>query len=312
MDKLEQIVRILPKNISRLIFKSDVDISRLSEIRLRCHMPFIIRYGRKDMFITSEGRICTHPENAYRVSPEDIKETFVLLSDYSVYAFEEEMKCGYITIAGGHRVGLAGRAVVSDGRIKNLRYISFINIRVAHELIGCAEQIMDYIVQDSNICNTLIVSGPGGGKTTMLRDIIRLASSGYRSLRGRNVGVVDERSEICACYHGIPQNNVGIRTDVVDSCPKAEGMMMLVRAMSPEIIAVDEIGTDSDMRAVLYSMTCGCSVIATIHGSGIDDINKRFHMKESFERIIVINVSGSEKRTVVIYDGERNVIGSVC
>lgn len=311
MDKLEEILRILGKNIRRIITNADIDITKLSEIRLRSFMPLIIRYDGSDRFITPEGKLDMHEKYAYRVSSEDIKETFVFLSDYSVYAFEEEMKCGYITIAGGHRVGIAGKAVISDGRIKNMRYISFINIRVAHECIGCAEHIMDYISPYGNALNTLIVSAPGVGKTTLLRDIIRQLSSGSKNYPGKNVGVVDERSEICACYHGIPQNDVGIRTDVIDACPKAEGIMMLVRSMSPEIIAVDEIGTDRDMKAVLYSMTCGCKVIATIHGSGIEDAGKDFYLENAFDRIIVLKMNKTNKRTAVIYDKERSVIGNV-
>lgn len=311
MDKLEEILRILGKNIRRIITNADIDITKLSEIRLRSFMPLIIRYDGRDLFITPEGKLDMHEKYAYRVSSEDIKETFVFLSDYSVYAFEEEMKCGYITIAGGHRVGIAGKAVISDGRIKNMRYISFINIRVAHECIGCAEHIMNYISPYGNALNTLIVSAPGVGKTTLLRDIIRQLSSGSKNFPGKNVGVVDERSEICACYHGIPQNDVGIRTDVIDACPKAEGIMMLVRSMSPEIIAVDEIGTDRDMKAVLYSMTCGCKVIATIHGSGIEDAGKNFYLENAFDRIIVLKMNKTNKRTAVIYDKERSVIGNV-
>ena len=310
MDKLEEILRILGKNIRRIITNADIDITKLSEIRLRSFMPLIIRYDGRDLFITPGGKLDMHEKYAYRVSSEDIKETFVFLSDYSVYAFEEEMKCGYITIAGGHRVGIAGKAVISDGRIKNMRYISFINIRVAHECIGCAEHIMDYISPYGNVLNTLIVSAPGVGNTTLLRDIIRQLSSGSKNYPGKNVGVVDERSEICACYHGIPQNNVGIRTDVIDACPKAEGIMMLVRSMSPEIIAVDEIGTDRDMKAVLYSMTCGCKVIATIHGSGIEDTGKDFYLENAFDRIIVLKMNKTNKRTAVIYDKERLTIKS--
>ena len=169
MDKLEEILRILGKNIRRIITNADIDITKLSEIRLRSFMPLIIRYDGRYLFITPGGKLDMHEKYAYRVSSEDIKETFVFLSDYSVYAFEEEMKCGYITIAGGHRVGIAGKAVISDGRIKNMRYISFINIRVAHECIGCAEHIMDYISPYGNVLNTLIVSAPGVGKTTLLR-----------------------------------------------------------------------------------------------------------------------------------------------
>ncbi len=285
MDKLEEILRILGKNIRRIITNADIDITKLSEIRLRSFMPLIIRYDGRDLFITPEGKLDMHEKYAYRVSSEDIKETFVFLSDYSVYAFEEEMKCGYITIAGGHRVGIAGKAVI--------------------------EHIMDYISPYGNVLNTLIVSAPGVGKTTLLRDIIRQLSSGSKNYPGKNVGVVDERSEICACYHGIPQNNIGIRTDVIDACPKAEGIMMLVRSMSPEIIAVDEIGTDRDMKAVLYSMTCGCKVIATIHGSGIEDTGKDFYLENAFDRIIVLKMNKTNKRTAVIYDKERSVIGNV-
>ena len=151
-------------------------------------------------------------------------------SNYSLYAYEYEMRQGFITIEGGHRVGMTGQAIIEDGKVKNLRYISSINLRMSHEIKGCADQVFSYIVSGGKMCHTLIVSPPRCGKTTLLRDMIRQISDGNRWIGGMSVGVVDERSEIGGCYMGVAQNQLGDRTDILDCCPKAEGMMMLIRS----------------------------------------------------------------------------------
>ena len=134
-----------------------------------------------------------------------------------------------MTVCGGHRVGVAGQVVLEHGRVRNVKHISFINIRVSHQIKGCATCLLPYVIKDGRLLHTLIISPPGCGKTTILRDLVRLISDGNSYCRGMNVGVVDERSELAACYMGIPQNDVGLRTDILDGCPKAEGMLMLLR-----------------------------------------------------------------------------------
>lgn len=131
------------------------------------------------------------------------------------------------------------------------------------------------MVNKGNVCHTLIISPPMCGKTTLLRDLIRQVSDGNTYLPGMSVGVVDERSEIAGSYQGIPQNDLGIRTDILDCCPKAEGMMMLIRSMSPEVVAVDELGDYEDIHAIESVIHCGCKLFATVHGSSIEDIKRK-------------------------------------
>lgn len=177
----------------------------------------MVIYKNTEYGIDSCGRLLKKgAENqAVIVTPEDIKETMALVSNYSLYAYEDEIRQGYITIKGGHRVGIAGKTVLENERVKTIQYISFMNIRLSHQVKGCANQVLPYIINEGRLCHTLIISPPCCGKTTMLRDIIRQVSES-----GQSVGVVDERSEIAACYLGIPQNELGIRTDVLDGCPK--------------------------------------------------------------------------------------------
>ena len=229
------------------------------------------------------------------------------VSSYSMYAFEEEIRQGFITIQGGHRVGIAGKTVLEGDRIKSVKYISYMNLRLSHQIKGCASPILPYIIKNGRICHTLIISPPRCGKTTLLRDLIRQVSSGSSYMPGVPVGVVDERSEIGGSYQGIPQNDLGIRTDVLDCCPKAEGMMMLIRSMSPEVIAVDELGDYEDIHAIESVIHCGCKLFATVHGSSVEDIKRkplmqRLVREKIFERYIVLHYQDRAGRIKAIFD----------
>ncbi len=312
LDKREEILKIFSINLRKIIAELVIDFELLQEIRLRVNGPLMLVYNNKEYFVSRDHRIITDKTGAYIVSLNEVRETMEYISNYSLYAFEDEIRQGFITIQGGHRVGIAGKTIIEAERIKNIKHISFINIRLSHQVKGCGDKVMPYIINQNTIFHTLIISPPRCGKTTLLRDVIRQLSNGVSTIHGLNVGVVDERSEIGACYMGIPQNELGIRTDILDCCPKVEGMMMLIRSMSPSIIAVDEVGSRDDIEAIEYVMNCGCKLIATVHGSSIDDIkNKpilgRMVREKIFERYIILNNKGRVGNLEEIYD-ERGTL----
>ena len=313
MDKRDEILKIFSLNLRKVIGNVDFDYELLQEIRLRVNSPLIVIYNNTEFFISRDYELTSTRNNAYIVTQNEVRETMEYISNYSLYAFEDEIRQGFITIQGGHRVGIAGKTILEADRIKNIKHISFINIRLSHQIKGCGNKVMPYIVQDDSIYHTLIISPPRCGKTTLLRDLIRQLSNGLSTIPGMTVGVVDERSEIGACYMGVPQNELGIRTDILDCCPKVAGMMMLVRSMSPSIIAVDEVGSREDIEAIEYVINCGCKLIATVHGSTIDDIkNKpilgRLVRVKIFERYIILNNQGTVGNLEEIYDERGTVL----
>lgn len=291
------ICRLLSQNIKGLLEQSNINYEKLIELRLRINEPLILMFSYGEYFVCEYGGMTQDRKRAYRVTGTDIRATIDYVSDYSLYAYEDEVKQGFITVRGGHRVGLAGQVVLDNGRVKNVKHISFINIRASHQIKGCAEHVLPYLIRDGRVLHTLIISPPGQGKTTLLRDIVRCISDGNSYSRGMNVGVVDERSEIGACYMGVPQNDVGLRTDILDGCPKAEGMLMMLRSMNPKVIAVDEIGSREDIDAISYVINCGCAILATIHGDSVDDIRTRPALRKLieervFDRYIVLGSNG--------------------
>lgn len=277
----ELILNILPVGFRE--YMNAVNIEGLEEIRLRANKNVILDFGKK------KGEFVTD----YIVSSGQIMESLEYISTFSLYAYEDDIRQGFITIKGGHRVGLAGKVVLEDGKIKTISNISSINIRVSHQILGCADRIIDYLKSGNSIYNTLIISSPGVGKTTLLRDILRLISDELKL----KVSIVDERSEIASCYKGIPGNDVGIRTDIYDCCPKVEGIMLMIRAMSPQVLAVDEVGSDEDLEALTRAVHAGIKLIATVHGQGVYDLDNRMKI---FDRYICIeNVID---RVINIYD----------
>lgn len=285
------ILDILPELIKKeVVSKSNSD--KIQEIRIKSNKPLIL--------IANGGEIKTN----YICKAEDIRSIVQRISSYSIYAFEEEIRQGYITIQGGHRVGICGTCVLEGKNLKTIKNISSLNIRVAKDVQGCGNSVLPYITKENYILNTIIISPPRCGKTTLLRDLARDISDGSLryGLDGKSVTIIDERSEIAACYRGIPQMEVGVRTDVLDNCPKSQGIIMAIRSMGPQVIICDEIGTYKDMESIVAALNSGVNVITTIHGFSEEDLYKRPVFKEIIENNVF-------KRAIIL--SNRKGVGTV-
>ena len=290
--KAEAVWRALPRKVREKL--EDDWEEKTQEIRLRCGQSVALRENGKLRFLEEV------------ISRADLRETVSLLSAYSLYAFEEELRQGYLTVEGGHRVGFCGKAVMENGEIRTLKQINALNIRIAKERKGWGEGFLPDLMEGGRLCHTLLVSPPGCGKTTLLRDLVRCLSE-----QGMAVAVADERGEIAPLRDGIPQMDVGRCTDVLEGCPKALGMVLLLRSMAPEIIAVDELGRQEDMEAVYEVLHCGVKIIATAHGYDFDDITKRLEPLVSdgvFERYLFLSSRKGTGTLEAILDGQGNII----
>ena len=243
---LYDIFNFFSRNISRILKETitEEELEFLEEIRIRNHQNIILRFNRDERIID------------YTPNSNDILQTLQNICDNSIYSYQKEICEGYITIKGGHRIGITGNCVIENNKVINIRYISSLNFRVAKQIIGCSDNLLHHIInkENENVFNTLIVSLPGAGKTTLLRDIVRNISNGNEQINALTVGVVDERGEISAMYKGEPQNDVGLRTDVLSNIPKAIGMKMLIRSMAPQVLVADEIGNNDDIAAIREAM----------------------------------------------------------
>lgn len=303
----DEIIQLFPQGIRNILGNTKLDYNQIYEIRLRVNAPLILIYKGDEFFLTSNGEMTNLTWEAYQVTAQDVKAVMESVSQYSLYAFEDEIRQGFITIQGGHRVGIAGKAILDGDKVKGMKYISYINVRLSHQIKECAAEILPYVIGEEGVRHTLIISPPRCGKTTMLRDLIRQISNGNKSFAGTTVGVVDERSEIGGSYLGIAQNDLGIRTDILDCCPKAEGMMMLIRSMSPSVVAVDELGDYEDIHAIESVIHCGCKLLATVHGSSIEDIKRkpllqRLVNEKIFERYIILQNQKKAGHVKSIFD----------
>lgn len=273
-----------------------VPFQEVEEIRLRVAQPLMVRTSDKDLFINRDGGV-TSPEKAYFVMKEDLVCALERMTHSSVYAAEEDLKQGFLTLPGGNRVGVTGETVLQRGQIQTLKHVSALNLRIAREIKGQGLKIMPLLLDENGMFHhTLLISPPRAGKTTLLRDLIRIISNGAPQieLKGQTVGVIDERGELAGMWQGVPTYNLGYRTDVLDGCPKASGMNMIIRSMAPQVIAMDELGHTDDVTALLDALRTGVRILSTAHASSLEEARGRptlAHLLEQrvFERLVVLS-----------------------
>lgn len=280
---MKQILEYMPGNIKEVLIPYSDSVG-ITEIRIRAGRNIMLRFGTKEI-------IC-----AGIASKEDILNILLNISKKSIYSIQNDINNGFLTIKGGHRIGLTGEVILERGSIKNIKNISSMNIRIARQINGAADRIINCIIQGNEMRNTLIVSPPGCGKTTILRDAIKQISSGNPKygFEGRSVGLVDERGEIASVYNGVPMLDVGTRTDIMSFCPKHIGISLLTRSMGPQVIATDEIGSVEDVEVIKNAMLSGVNLLFTMHGKNIEDIFANNEIKQMievgyFENIIILS-----------------------
>ncbi len=275
-SRIYNILNYLPIHIRELL-KPVFDTTDITEIRLRIGCPLVVGVGKENHTVSTMRGLTDNYAQGYMVSNEDVKHTFRNVCENSIYAHLDEIRQGFVTINGGHRVGFCGRGIMDGGKIENFRDISSINIRVAHQVKGFADFVMPHISDGKRIESTLVIAPPLMGKTTLLRDMTRQISN-----LGIKVGLVDERGEIAALYKGEAQNDIGIHTDVIENAPKQLATLMLLRTMSPQVIVTDEVATDEEVKALLYAFGTGVTLIASTHGESLDEVKRREVLKPLF------------------------------
>lgn len=285
----------------------------VTEVRLRLNQPLGVAVEEGYRFVLRTGALAASSKGAYMVTEKDLAILFQKLTQFSVYAFSEELGEGFLTLPGGHRVGICGKMIYQDNGKKVLRDITSFNIRIAHQVTGCADDFYCHLLERDSFLSTLIFSPPGCGKTTLLRELIRRISTGGYGGRGQNVGVVDERSEIGNYGRETTGFDLGPRTDLLDHCLKSRGMLLLLRTMSPEVIAADEIGDVEDIEAIKYVRFCGCSLLLTVHGEHLEELLNRPYLGEylrshPFRRYLRISGRDCFTREIKIYDETQKEI----
>lgn len=281
---MDEILRYMPSNIC-VVLKEYTNTQGINEIRLRTGKKLILRFNSKEII------------TEYVVSKEDILNILLGISKNSIYSIQNDINNGFLTIKGGHRVGVTGEVVIENGSIKNIKNISSMNIRIAREIKGAANKLIGYVTNGNSMVNTLIISPPGCGKTTMLRDLIRQISN-----MGKNVSLIDERGEIASVYNGVCMLDIGERTDIMSFCPKHIGMMLVTRSMAPDVIATDEIGSSFDVEAIKNAVLTGVNLLLTAHGKDLEDLKKNKEM---------MGIIKDGYFDVLVFLSNRNGVGTI-
>lgn len=271
-SKLDYLYDFLSPKIRNAIFSiSEMERIRLQEIRMRLNKKLTVTAFGKEYYVTADGRLMTNSDLGIDISQEEIDFTYKRAFKNSLHSFQREISRGYITVAGGNRIGFCGTAVLKPAEnfmIETIKNISSLNIRIAREVLGVGQTI--YQKAFINGASSLIIAGPpSSGKTTVLRDLCRLLGNEYR------ISLIDERNEIAAVENGVSQNQVGMFTDIFNSYNKYDGIMTAVKVMSPMLLVCDEIGSKEDSKALEYAINSGVKLIATCHAADFDQLKHR-------------------------------------
>lgn len=294
---MNEILKYFPNNI-KIIMENEINdnFEKLEEIRIRVQKPIILKFSNLEKIIR------------YKITREEILNILQLVCENSIYSYQKQISEGFITIRGGHRVGISGSCVIENGNVININYINSLNFRIARQVVGCSEELLEYIldIENNTIYNTLIVSPPGCGKTTILKDLVKQISSGIKNkkFKGINVAVVDERSEIAALYKGAAENDIGIKTDVMENVSKSMGIKMLIRSMTPQVIVADEIGNYEDVEIINYAICSGCKGLFTAHGKTFEDLYLNVVIKSLINSCIFENI-------IILKEGKKCEISNV-
>ena len=268
---MEHILSALPPRLREgFSVLTTADWGELEEIRLRPHAPVKLRFSDRERELGAE------------VLPGELELTLELAARASVHAVLPQLRRGYLTLRGGHRLGVCGSAVLGEGELRSIAPLSSLNLRLARSVKGVGEGLMETLCPGGRFRSALILAPPGMGKTTLLRDIVRCLSDAVGCAPHR-VGLADERGEVAALYRGVPQLEVGQRTDVMEGCPKAQALMLLLRGMNPQVLAADEITERADIRAMEQAAGCGVELLCTAHGADKEDLFRRKIYRELME-----------------------------
>jgi len=289
-NRFDQAVYTLPKHIREPLLGVAGSVKASAfEVRLRVDKPISITCGGQTWFLDRDAQLHNLPRHCWVLSPQDISQAVVEMCAYSIHSHQQEMTSGYISLRGGHRAGICGTAVLERGRITGVRDVTSINLRIAREIRGVANVLIDEIYR-KELCGLLITGVPSSGKTTILRDLARQLAGGVTG-RYIRIAVVDERGELGAVYQGVPQNDLGDTCDILSGYPKGEGILSAVRTLSPQVILCDEIGAGAEVESILDGLNCGVKIIATAHGSSIAEVLRRPQIRRlveqgAFEKIV--------------------------
>ena len=310
MNQKDELLKIFPLQWRELLQGMDWCGRDLEEIRIRVGQPLQFVYGGRTTYIQTGGGFTNQWEHSLRVQPQQVQEMMTYLCQYSRYAYARQMKNVYLTLDGGIRVGVAGEAIWDDHQFLGVEHPMFLNIRIPREYPGCASWAMPYLLSENRVYHTLILAPPRGGKTTLLRDLLRQISN-YDDIG--SVAILDERFEIAACHRGIPTNDVGIHSDVYSGYDKAVACMQAIRTMGSGVVAMDEIGGQEEGQVISYAMRCGISVIATMQAGSVreyEELASQSHIYETlkFERILWVMPGEKGKRRYQLWDDRGELL----